>query len=227
MPNNRWKPIMRNLSFCCLLTIAVFATPVISAAPVPIVSEVPSQHASLAELQARFAKVQQLARPRDMPFELRIVDAGQDLLGQANDGIVSLPQDWALAAPDGETRDFLMLLALADAIAREPAPQGPSKAAKIVTGTLGYIAATVADYSRAITLPAPKYESNAKSSEPVPALRALAWATAAGGCEARIVAGLHQLKAINGPIGHETRRVIKTLGAVAWTPNDRCGPSPS
>lgn len=227
MPNDRWRQDMRKLFTYFLFPLTFLAPPVIAGVPGPVATVAPSQPTSLAALQARFAKLQQIARPHDVPFELRLVDEGQAFLGQRGDGLVRLPQDWALAAPDGETLDFLMLLGLANAIAREPAPQGPSTATKIVTGTLGYIGANVADNRRSLTLPAPHFESGAPSSEPVPALRALTWSTASGGCEARIIAGLQKIKTINGPIGRDTQKILKALGSVAWTPNDRCGPPPS
>jgi hypothetical protein len=217
---------MRKLSIYCLFPITALVTPVIAEAPMPVAAEGPSQQISPAILQARFAKLQQIARPFDLAFELRLVDESQAFLEQGNDGIVRLPQDWALAARDGETLDFLMLLGLADAIAREPIRQGPSTATKIVTGTLGYIAANVADNRRETKLSAPRFRSSTSSIEPVPALRALTWTTATGGCEARVVAGLHKLEDIKGPIGRDSRQILKALGAVAWTPNDRCDPPP-
>ncbi len=181
---------------------------------------------SLTDLQARFAKLQQSARPQYLAFELRLVDETHALLGQRDDGIVRLPQGWALSAPDGETLDFLMLLGLADAIAREPTPQGSGTATKIVTGTLGYIATTLADNRRAVSWPAPHFESSAPPGHFAPALRALAWTTATGACELLIIDGLRKLGATNSPIGRETRQILKALGAVAWTPEDRCGPPP-
>jgi hypothetical protein len=218
---------MRELFIYYLFPITVYATPVMAEVPEPAAAVAPSSNRSLAVLQARFAKLQQVARPHDLPFELRLVDEAQALLGQQGDGVVRLPQHWALTAPDGETLDFLMLLGLADGIGREPAPQGPSTATKIVTGTLGYIGANVADNRRRSALPAPHFEYSAPIRAPSPALRALTWTTATGGCEARIVAGLQKLEAINGPIGRDTRKILKALGPVAWTPNDRCGPPPA
>lgn len=226
MLNNRMRTSMRMLSWCCLLPLAAFAVPAVSELPEPTVVEAPSLPISLADLQTRFAKVQQLARPSSTPFELRIVGAGQPLLGQVNDGIVRLPEDWAAAAPDSETLDFLMLLGLADVISREPAPQGPSTATKIVTGTLGWIAANAADNRNELDLTPPRFESSAASIEPKPALRALNWTTATGGCEARVIGGLQKLAVINGPFGREARQILKALGPVAWTPNDRCNPPP-
>jgi hypothetical protein len=216
-----------------LLALAFAAQPfAICAAAPDALESAPEHHQRLefAILQARFAKLQQIARPHVPAFELQLVDEAQALLGQQGDGIVRLPQDWALAAPDGETLDFLMLLGLADAIAREPAPQGPSTATKIVTGTLGWIAkAEEARRTRRTWNPwsAPHFESSATSGEPSPALRALTWTTATGGCEARIVAGLHKLEDMGGPVGRDARRILKSLGPVAWTPNDRCGPPES
>jgi hypothetical protein len=226
MPNDRWRQDMRKLFIYGLFPITALATPVIAEAPVPVAADGPSQQTSPAILLARFAKLQQIVRPHDLAFELRLVDESQAFLEQGNDGIVRLPQDWALAAPDGETLDFLMLLGLADVIAREPIRKGPSTAAKIVTGTLGYIAANVADNRRATKLPAPRFGASASSTEPVPALRALTWTTATGGCEARVVAGLHKLADIKGRIGRDSRQILKALGAVAWTPNDRCDSTP-
>lgn len=226
MLNNRMRTSMRMLSWCCLLPFAAFAVPAVSEVPEPTVLVAPSLAISLADLQARFTKVQQLARPSSTPFEFRIVGAGQALLGQVNDGVVRLPEDWAAAAPDSETLDFLMLMGLADVISREPAPQGPSTATKIVTGTLGWIAANATDNRSGLDLTPPRYESSASSSEPNPALRALNWTTSTGGCEARVIDGLQKLEAINGPIGRDARQILKALGPVAWTPNDRCDPPP-
>lgn len=227
MPNNRWRQTMRKLSFFCLFAVSGIVSPAISEVSEPVVAGAPSQPATLAALQARFAKLQHNTRPHDLPFELRLVEATQALLEQRDDGIVRLPQDWAAAAPDKETLDFLMLLGLADAIAREPALQGPSTATKIVTGTLGFIGANIADNRRSLPLPHPQFESSAPLSKPESALRALTWTTATGGCEARIVAGLHKLEDIYGPIGRDARRILKALGPVAWTPDDRCGPPAS
>ena len=212
------------LSFCCLIPLAAFAAPAMSAVSGPTETDAPSPSLSLADLQARFADLQRQARTDGALFELRLVGADQPLLGQVNDGIVRLPEDWAVAAPDPETLDFLMLLGLADAIARSPAPQGPSTATKIVTGTLGWIAANTIDNPRHINLSAPRFDSSASPSEPMPALRAVNWTTATGGCEARVIFGLRRLEAVNGPIGRDARQILKALGPVAWTPNDRCGP---
>jgi hypothetical protein len=220
---------MRKLFLYCLFPITVYSTPVIAEAPKSVAAEAPRQHRSLAVLQAQFAKLQQVARPHDLAFELRLVDEGQALLGQRGDGIVRLPQDWALAAPDGETLDFLMLLGLSDATMSVPIPRGPSTATKIVTGTLGWIAkAEEARRTRRTWDPwsAPHFESSAPSREPGPALRALTWTTATGGCEARVIAGLNKLEDLGGPIGGDSRQILKALGPVAWTPNDRCGPQP-
>jgi hypothetical protein len=217
---------MRKLLLFCLIPISIHATPVIAQAPGPAAADDPNPHLSPAILDAQFAKLQQIARPDDLAFELRLVDEAEALLGQQGDGIVRLPQDWALVAPDGETLDFLMLLGLADAIAREAEPQGPSTATKIITGTLGYIGANVADNRRRTALPTPHFESSAPSGEPVPALRALTWATATGACEARVIAGLNKLEDMGGPIGGYARQILKALGPVAWTPNDRCAPPP-
>jgi hypothetical protein len=183
-----------------------------------------NQGVRLAHLRIRFATLQQIARPNDGPFELRLVDAGFPLFGQDDDGIVRLPADWVAFAPDGETLDFLMLLGLANAIAREPEPRRPSTATKIITGTLDYVGANLADNRRTLHLPAPHFASSTSPSELAPASRALTWTTATGDCEARIVAGLHKLKAINGPIGQDVRQILKALGPVAWTPYDRCRP---
>jgi hypothetical protein len=216
-----------------LLAVALAAQPfAICAAAPDALESAPERHQreEFPILQARFAKLQRVARPHDPAFELQLVDQAQALMGQQGDGIVRLPEDWALAAPDGETLDFLMLLGLADAIASEPAPQGPSTATKIVTGTLGWIAkAEEARRTKRAWTPwsAPHFESSVTSGEPSPALRALTWTTATGACEARIVAGLQKLAAINGPIGRDVRQILKSLGPVAWTPNDRCGPPAS
>jgi hypothetical protein len=228
MPNDRWRHDMRKLFLYCLFSITVLANPLL--AEVPVAADAPSQHISISVLQARFAKLQQVARPDKVPFELQLVGEGQAFLGQFNDGIVRVPEDWVLAAPDQDTLDFLMLLGLSNATLSEPTLKGPSTATKIVTGTLGWIAkAEEARRTRRTWNPwsTPHFETSATSGEPGPALRALTWTTATGGCEARIVAGLHKLKAINGPIGRDARQILKALGAVAWTPNDRCGPPAS
>jgi hypothetical protein len=224
MPNNRSRNDVRKLFLYCLLPIVIYANPVSAELPETIIAKTNSPHISLADLQARFAKLQQVSRPFDVAFELRLGDETQTLMEQSNDGIVRIPESWTLAAPDGETLDFLMLFGLANAIAREPATRAPSMANKIVTGTLGYIAANVGKNRRRTKLPAPQFEPSGESSDPVPALRALNWTTITGGCEARIVAGLHKLEAVNGPIGSGARRILKALGPVAWTPNDRCSP---
>jgi hypothetical protein len=226
MPNSRWRQSMRKLLLFCLIPISIHATPVIAQTPGPAAADDPNPHLSPAILDAQFAKLQQIARPDDLAFELRLVDEAEALLGQQGDGIVRLPQDWALAAPDRETLDFLMLLGLADALEREPTRQEPSITTKIVTGTIGFIGASVADKRRRTALPFPHFESHAPIAGPSPALRALTWTTATGGCEARIVAGLHKLEATAGPIGRDARQILKALGPVAWTPNDRCGPPP-
>jgi hypothetical protein len=224
MPNNPRSFNMRMLLFCCLIPLAAFAAPAMSAVSEPTETGAPSLSLSLADLQARFADLQRQARMDGELFELRLVGAGQDLLEQVNDGIVRLPEDWVVAAPDRETLDFLMLLGLADAIARKPAPQDPGSATKIVTGTLGWIAANATDNRRRLDLSAPRFDSNASPREPTPALRALNWTTATGGCEAQVIFGLRQLEAMNGPIGRNARQILKALGPVAWTPNDQCGP---
>jgi hypothetical protein len=226
MPNNLWQYSMRKLFLYGLLPITMYAPPVIAEGPEPVASEAPNQQLSPEFLQTQFAKLQQIARPHDLAFELRLVDETQALLEQQDDGIIRLPQEWVLAAPDGETLDFLMLLSLSDAIAREPTRQGPSTATKIVTGTLGAIGASVADNRWRSPLPFPHFEPSALSSEPSSALRALTWTTATGGCEARIVAGLHKLEDLGGPIGRDARQILRALGSVAWTPNERCGPPP-
>ena len=211
--------------FSIMLTLALLAQPSSIRAGDPHGVEAAAesqQRLDVTALQARFAKLQQIARPHDLAFEFRLADEAQAVLEQRGDGIVRLPQDWVLAAPDGETLDFLMLLGLANAIAREPAPQGPSTATKAVTGTLAYIGANVADNRRTINLSAPHFKSRISSRDPAPALRALSWATATGACEARVVLGLQKLGDINGPTGRDTRQILKALGPVAWTPNDRC-----
>jgi hypothetical protein len=227
MPTSRWRQDTRTRFIYCLFLITVHSAPAIAEVPEPVAALAPSQQFSPAILQARFDKLQRIARPNDIAFELRLVDEAQALRAQQGDGIVRLPQDWAMAAPDGETLDFLMLLGLADAIARKPIRKGPSTATKIITGTLGFIGANIADNRGRSALPFPHFDSNAPSGEPSPALRALTWTTASGGCEARIIAGLRKLEAMGRPIGREARLILKALGPVAWTPNDRCGPPAS
>jgi hypothetical protein len=171
MPTSRWRQDTRTRFIYSLFLITVHSAPAIAEVPEPVAALAPSQQFSPAILQARFAKLQQIARPNDIAFELRLVDEAQALRAQQGDGIVRLPQDWAVAAPDGETLDFLMLLGLADAIARKPIRKGPSTATKIITGTLGFIGANIADNRGRTALPFPHFDSNAPSGEPSPALR--------------------------------------------------------
>ncbi len=224
MPNSPMRFSVRIMAVCCLIPLAALAAPAMSQVAAPPATAAPSPGLSLADLQARFADLQQQARPHAAPFALQLAGAGQPLLGQGNDGIVRLPEDWAVAAPNRDTLDFLMLLGLADAIVRKPAPQGLNNATRIVTGTLGWIAANATDNRRGLDLSAPRFDSSASPGEPMPALRALHWTTATGGCEARVILGLHQLETIDGPIGRDARQILKALGTVAWTPNDSCGP---
>lgn len=225
---------MRKRSFYYLLPVAVLVSPAISQVPATESARVTIQQAPISDLQARFAKLQQLVRPDDVAFELQLVDPDQPLLGQRRDGVIRLPQGWITAAPDRETLDFLMLLALSDAVTHEPTRGGPSTTTKVVTGVIGFVGVTAAknqqrSASRDPGLhipykPAPQFPSYPSPGQPGTALRALGWAVASGGCEAKIVSGLRRLKDHPGAIGATARQVIKDFGAVAWTPNDRCVP---
>ncbi len=217
---------MWKLFTTCLFPIAIVAVPVVAQTAARVAPGAPSEQLALAHLQARFAKLQQVARPDHMSLDLQLVDDGQDLLGQRDDGIIRLPQNWAQAAPDRETLDFLMLMGLANATLQKPQQQGPSTATKIVTSGLGLIA----HYATKPSTP-PVYRKQQDHSDTgtstgnlTPALRALNWATKAGGCEARIIAGLQKLENISGTIGRDSRLILKALGPVAWTPDDRCAP---
>ncbi len=217
---------MRDRSLYCLLLIGGLASPAISQVPEIASASVTTERASTTDLQVRFAKLQQVARPNGEPFTLQIAKPGQSLLRQGNDGIVLLPEDWVTAAPDAETLDFLMLLGLFEAISLEPTREGPSTLTKIITGTIGFIGVNAARSKdrQPVAIKPPRFESAAPSRPLNTALRALSWAVASGGCEARVVAGVRMLEAGNGEIGAESRQIVKDLGAVAWTPNDRCRP---
>lgn len=217
---------MRRQSTYLLLLMAVLSSPAFSEVPAINSAEAAIQRASTKNLQARFARLQQAVRPDGVSFELHLVDTGQSLLRQRDDGVVRLPEDWVAAAPDAETLDFLMLLGLSNAITPGQTREGPTTATKVVTGAIGFIgvnAARIRD-RQPVVIGLPRFESAAPSTKPDKALRALSWAVASGGCEARVVSGLRRLEAIHGEIGIDSRQIVKDLGAVAWTPNDHCNP---
>lgn len=217
---------MRILWFISLLTVPTMVMPALPQAleSVPATAA-PSLVHPLAELQSRFAVLQQKVRPDNAPFELRLVIGGAPLLGQSDDGLIRLSEDWVAAAPDGDTLDFLILLALSDAISRESVPSGPDRATKVVTGVLGYVGYLATQRNRPLAVipsSGPRFAERPPALGGGPATRALNWTTIVGGCEARVVAGLRKMQDANAIIGREARQILKSLGAIAWTPNDRC-----
>lgn len=223
---------MLKISSYCVLPIAVFASPAIAQMTATDSTRVTIQQGQITDLQARFARLQQLVRPDDLAFELQLVNADQSLLQQRRDGIIRLPQDWVAAAPDRETLDFLMLLALSDAVTHAPPPAGPSETTKVVTSVIGLIAVNAAKNQErsasrdpGLHLPRARFASIPSPGQSGTALRALGWAVASGSCEAKIVFGLRRLGAVPGAMGVASRQIVKDLGPVAWTPNDRCGPA--
>jgi len=224
---------MRKLSHFWLFAISGLATTAMAEVAAPPSATGPSHHQSLADLQSRFAKLQQVVRSNNEPFDLQLVGDGETLLGQRRDGVIRLPENWVEAAPDRGTLDFLMLLALSDAATREPtrepARERPSAITRAVTNAIVFIAVNAAknaagSASRDLYLQPPSSPSIRSQGKPDTALRALGWAVASGSCEARIVAGLRRLETVAGAIGVASRQIVKDLGAVAWTPNDRCSP---
>ena len=53
-------------------------------------------------------------------------------------------------------------------------------------------------------------------------MRAMLWAKASGGCEARIVSGLTELAKGSDVLASDARKIVKALGATAWSPDTRC-----
>ncbi len=221
---------MRKLSILCLFVIPSLASSAMAQAPSPPAAVVQSDQKSLAVLQGRFANLQKVVQQNDEQFDLQLVSEGQTLLGQRPDGVIRLPADWVAASPDRETLDFLMLLALSDAVTREPTREGPSPTTKALTGAIALLALNVAKNQErsasrdpGLHIPRSRFASISTPEQRGTALRALGWAVRSGSCEEKIVAGLRQLGAVDGSIGVVSRQIVKDLGAVAWTPN-RCEP---
>jgi hypothetical protein len=222
---------MRKLLYVCLFAVSGLVTPAIAQAPLLAAVTEPMRNDPHASLQSRFDRLQQVARSTQERFDLQLVGEGQSLFGQRGDGVIRLPEDWVAAAPDRQTLDFLMLLALSDALAREPAREEPGAATKVITGAIAFIGVNAAKNAPRSASRDPGLHFAAARFAPIPslaergtALRALSWAVASGGCEAKIVAGLRRLETVAGAIGTGSRQIVKDLGAVAWTPDERCGP---
>lgn len=206
--------------------IAVLPLPAASQTPATASVSLNIEQQSIADLQGRFLKLQQVARPNGGSFELQLVDAEQSLLRQRNDGIVRLPKDRISLIPDDETLDFLMLLGLVVASTPEAPRKGPSTAARAITGAIGFIGVNAVRISAQQPIAIRPHFESAKSSERRDkALIALSWAVTAGGCEARIVSSLRKLEAVHGAVGIDARQILNDLGSVAWTPDDRCSPA--
>ncbi len=188
-------------------------------------------------LQLRFEKLQMTARAGSPAFEVRMVDAGQSLLAQRNDGVVRIPDNWVTPASNTETVDALMLIGLSYATNNPPVPPELSKTTKAVAGVLGFVGRTVAEYEARRagsgingynSLAQPKYNGYDDKPEALnPAQRGLIWAQNAGGCEARIVSGLRKMASktnADQTQRQDSQQILRALGSAAWTPNDKCTP---
>lgn len=193
---------MRKLLVSVLGSIALGAMPLAAQETGGADAAPPSTQPSLTALQGRFQRLQQAALPQSPRYELRLAAHDHSLFEQADDGFVRLPEGLVDRAANRDTRDYLMLAALAVARAAPPPRHGHSAARVMadVVGAIGRIAAeNTAQRAGAHPLDyLAQRNAEGAADDPAtitPALRGLFWSKANGACEARIVAGLRALAA--------------------------------
>ena len=221
------------------MRLVVLSSLLLSVAPVsaqnlPVELDVTAPNKAPASLEARFSKLQQIARAGLPPYSLRIVAADQSLLAQQSDGFLRLPESALRIVRSDENLDALMLIGLSYATHKPTPRPSLSKAAQALAGVAGFIGYEAAASRYETTggspldyLAQPDYRGPDQTRKTFsPALRGFSWAKAAGGCEATIITGLRALAAGNRPsqISLDSQKILRELGPVAWTPDDRCRP---
>ena len=201
---------------------------------VPAAATTPATGSPLeTALSARFAALQARVRPGLPAQALKITESSQSLFDQSNEGIVRVSLANVKAAPSAEILDALLLIGLSDAVNTVPRPASLGKTTKAVANVLGFLGSTVAEAQAdrvrpgSVNVIVGQYQPQNLADAPETinvSQRALIWAKANGGCEARIVGALKTLAALPTPshLAGDARLTLKQLGRIAWTPDDRC-----
>jgi hypothetical protein len=224
--------MMSHISLALLGVMASSAIAVASPVQAPVTSPVASAEAQSA-LQRRFENAQKIARPGLPSFEVRIADGQSSFFAQRNDGIVRLPGSIVASTSDPAIIDAMALIGLSYATRRRPEAAQLSKTAKILTGVAGFVGREIAEREALRTgakqtdlLAQPVVNNGERLADPQnPMLRGMIWAKANGACEAKIVAALKSMAGQNrdAVLQQDARGMLRALGSVAWSPDDRCG----
>lgn len=212
---------------CMLASGAAFANPV---QPAGMTSQIDT--AGQNALQLRFANAQKIVRAGSASFEVRIVDDQRSFFAQRNDGVVRLPRNFVTMAGDPAVIDAMALIGLSYATHRPPEVPQLGKTAKALTGVAGFVGREIAESQstragakQTDLLAQPVVNNGERLQDPRnPMVRGMVWAKNSGGCEARIVAALQSMAKQAGDVAVRQDAVVmlRALGSVAWTPDDRC-----
>lgn len=208
------------LGLACLTLVP--ATPAVSQAGIAV---------KYSDLQTRFDRLQSVARSGVPAIVIETTGGTSSLFDQRGDGIVRMPETVLNAASHKDVTDALMLVALSQAVNNPAKPLRLSSTARTLAGVAAFVGNSVAE-ARVLkigrnasyeTTGTYRPENRADAPPSVnPVIRAMMWAKASGGCEARIVSGLTELGKGTDVLASDARKIMKALSASAWSPDTRC-----
>lgn len=208
------------LGLACLTLVP--ATPAVSQTAIAV---------KQSDLQTRFDRLQSVARSSVPAMAIETISGNVSLFTQRGDGIVRLPTTLFATIKDDDVTDALMLVALSQAANNPAKPAGVSGTTRTLATVASFVGSSVAENRVNLTGRNAAYETtgiyqpeNNPDAPPAvnPVIRAMMWAKANGGCEARIVSGLNELAKGNDVLAADARKIVKALGATAWSPDTRC-----
>jgi hypothetical protein len=183
------------------------------------------------DLQTRFDRLQSVARSGVPAMAVETISGKASLFTQRGDGVVRLPTTLFATVKDSDVTDALMLIALSQATNNPAKPAGVSNTTRTLATVASFVGSAVAENRAILAGRNPSYETtgiyqpgNSVDAPPAvnPVIRAMMWAKASGGCEARIVEGLNELAKGSDFLAVDARKIVKALGATAWSPDTRC-----
>jgi hypothetical protein len=183
------------------------------------------------DLQTRFDRLQSIARSGVPAMAVETISGTASLFTQRGDGVVRIPASLVITATNGDVTDALMLVALSQATNNPAKASSVSNTTRTLATVASFVGSSVAENRVKLTGRNAAYETtgayqpeNSVEIPPAvnPVIRAMMWAKASGGCEARIVEGLKELAKGSDVLAADARKIVKALGATAWSPDTRC-----
>lgn len=184
-----------------------------------------------SDLQTRFDRLQTVARSGVPAMAIETISGNVSLFTQRGDGVVRIPASLVITATNGDVTDALMLVALSQATNNPAKPLGISDTTRTLAAVASFVGSSVAENRVNLTGRNAAYETtgiyqpeNNPDAPPAvnPVIRAMMWTKANGGCEARIVSGLNELAKGSDVLAADARKIVKALGATAWSPDTCC-----